>query len=204
MEPNSIRSIDIVLLIIAVLLLVLWIVNLVRLSLARAQVRKRNERIWNLYRDHAAMRQRLRRETDLREKAEDDLLSARAANDALVGRPVESGTVEAPQPDLRARLDDAMQTSHRYLRASFGRDDLAELIHVDKKEIDALFKDGSPADYIAAWRLDYAIALMQDEPVKDTATLASESGFPSEKALDRTCRNRLSMSFEELRNAMNL
>ena len=204
MENTDINSIDIILLILAVIFLVLWVVNLVKLYSARATVRRRNAFIWSQRQEVWRLRSLVRSEQTARQHAEEELESARAANDALTGKPVDSGTVSAPDRDLRTQLDEAMQVSHRYLRSNFGKDDVADLLHVEKKDVDQLFKDASLSDYIARWRMEYAIGRMQEDPEKSIAFIAGECGFSGERAMDKASRQVVGMSVEELREAMKL
>ena len=198
MEPKSINSLDLVLMIVAGIFFILWVVYLVKLFAAERKVRRRNSFIWKQWQEQSVLRARLRSENAARREAEEDLEAARAANDALTGKPVESGTVSAPEESLRDRIDDAMGTTHRFLRASFDRDEMAELMHVEKRELDETFSDISIQDYISRWRMNYAVSLMKENPDKELGVVASESGFANQKALDRACRSFMGMGIEEL------
>ncbi len=204
MEHTSISGIDVFLFVIALLFLILWIVWAVRVLVMRSRLSKRNAFIWKQYMisENLKARQKALQATlaDTQEHLED----ARAANDALMNKPTEKGTVESRQTDLKERLDDAMQVSHRYLRKKFGKDDIAELLGTDRKTVENLFKDSSIQEYITSWRIDYAVKLMQEDPSKALEAVADESGFESVKGLQSACRTAFCMDVEEIRKAMKI
>lgn len=204
MEHTTITGIDVFLFVLVLLFLVLWIVWAVRVLIMRSRLSKRNAFIWKQYMISEDLKKRQKALQATLSDAQDDLEEARAANDALMDRPVGKGTVESPQTNLKERLDDAMQVSHRYLRKKFGKDDIAELLGTDKRTVDDLFKDSSIQDYVTSWRIDYAVKLMQEDPSKALEAVADESGFEGIKGLQSACRTAFCMDVEELRKAMKI
>lgn len=204
MEHTTITGIDVFLFVLVLLFLVLWIIWAVRILIMRSRLSKRNAFIWKQYMISEDLKKHQKALQATLSDTQDHLDKARAANDALMNKPVEKGTVETPGTDMKARLDDAMEVSHRYLRKKFGKDDIAELLGTDKRTVDDLFKDSSIQDYITSWRIDYAVKLMQEDPSKALEAVADESGFEGIKGLQSACRTAFCMDVEELRKAMKI
>ena len=177
----------------------------------------------------------------------------RAAAAAKIEVPAESGTPEeedqtAPRqekpstpkdnwdefsvmdPELEDRimmhnLEDAILSSKLFLNQAATKEDVAGLIKVEKKRLDALLKnngDITAMDLLGKYRLEEAIAKIrevkldsknkkkkEDEsetPVKEVTLedIAQSSGFPSVRAMNKASKQRYGMSINELRKVIKI
>lgn len=209
MTENA-NTITIILIVASVILLVCWIVWAVRLFIANHRLKSRNKLLLKRFQDLLLER----RKTSTYE----DLLDTKAA----------AAEEREAYTEYRAKfrlLENRVRQTRIYRNSKVTKAELSDMIALDPKEFDALFRDCSQVesfvDWIDGFRIADAIPMLRQmkeerkhSPSKnevhedatmtqeDTETkvnkIAQELGFSGRRALNGACKRVLGMGVHEL------
>lgn len=100
--------------------------------------------------------------------------------------------------ELFLKMEAIMAEKRPYLRASFGRKDLAALATTDAAYIHLAIKENTQfnnfEEYVNAYRVAYACSLMKNGGACSMDGIAAASGFVSQKALSRAFLEQISIT----------
>lgn len=207
---ENITSLDIFLVITAAIFLILWLVYLVRILLAGKKIKDRNRVILRTYEKMQLLRADQR---SLRERYDQ-------AQETIAGLRTEiSGTEAEPQtlPDEGGRafrqVSDALRASRLFTHEKVSREEVCQLVHLDKKELEALFKQAGTTleALVDDLRLEAVLPLLREaknadvppaedgqKPVDPVEKVILETGYTSPRALSRQLRETLGFPLDEL------
>lgn len=197
---------------IAAIALIFWIIWIVRLASCKGRIKKKNRFILKKLEEIRTGHRKILEYEELLESAPGLL------------KEEEAGIHQ--QKRLFNKLEAQVRQTKIYLNQKVTKDDLANLIGVERNSFDALFKDmvpdESPSQWLDSFRIEYAMdklralkvelskkprpsqddsaqaAVVRPDKEKRLEKIARESGFSGKKAMDRACRTQTGMSVGEL------
>ena len=203
---ENISSLDIFIAVVAIIFFLLWAVYVVRIIFARRKARNRNRLILKQYQQALEDRALIRSLKDRLDESNEKVASLRAeltgTQEDGQGLPEESGRI------LR-RMEDAIRASRLYAAEKPAtREDVMNLVHLEKKEFEAVLKAGGVTldGILDGMRLEAALPLLKEaagaEKPEDgsdpVANAAIAAGFSGKRALGRSVKDALGMSLDEL------
>lgn len=215
MEINgNINTANVFLVATASLSFILWIVWVIRLAFCRRKLRNKNKLLLKRL-DEIQIEKR-------KVSAYEDLI------DSNREMQMDDETAFADKQRTFRKLENLVRQSRIYRNQSVSKDELAEMVRLDRKQFEAFFKEVSPVTQIAEWmdgfRLSEALTALKEmradekskkkdrcddasvqgptDPDKERenriAEIASKSGFNGRKHIDKSCRRIIGMSLHEL------
>ena len=203
---ENISSLDIFIAVVAIIFFLLWAVYVVRIIFARRKAKNRNRLILKQYQQALEDRALIRSLKDRLDESNEKVASLRAeltgTQEDGQGLPEESGRI------LR-RMEDAIRASRLYAAEKPAtREDVMNLVHLEKKEFEAVLKAGGVTldGILDGMRLEAALPLLKEaagaEKPEDgsdpVANAAIGAGFSGKRALGRSVKDALGMSLDEL------
>lgn len=202
---EKITSVDIFIGVVALIFLLLWIVYLVRVLVLQGRVKSRNKLLLAQY-EKALQGQAALRTLQERVDGQQETLATLKAE--LAGTPAQVENLPDEGGRIFRQVLDAIRASRLYAQEKATREDVMALVHLEKKELDAVLKGAGVQldDLFDDLRLEAALPLLREavradkpedgsDPVENAARTA---GFSGKRALGRKVKDALGMPLEEL------
>ncbi len=201
---DNINSIDVLIIIFAVIFFVCWTIWIVRLMVCKYRLKNSNALLLKRYHE-------LKLEQKKSEMYEERLDSLSLGKDGEVGLGENEKSGLDENLRLFRKLDNQLRQSKIYKNAKVSKDELSALIGVEKTKFEEVFHDaypqGSVNDWIDSVRLSYALEALKkwkdektekkpsDEEKETHLTgIATEAGFSNIKALNNACKKHIGIS----------
>ena len=201
---EKITSVDIFIGVVALIFLLLWIVYLVRVLVLQGRVKSRNKLLLAQY-EKALQGQAALRTLQERVEGQQETLATLKAE--LAGTPAQVENLPDEGGRIFRQVLDAIRASRLYAQEKATRENVMALVHLEKKELDAVLKGAVQLDDLFDdLRLEAALPLLREavradkpedgsDPVENAARTA---GFSGKRALGRKVKDALGMPLEEL------
>ena len=207
---ENITSLDIFLAILAAIFLILWLVYAVRILLSGRKIRDRNRVILRQYENARRLKEALR---TLRGRYDDAQESIAALRTELTGEQAEPELLPDEGGRAFRQVGDAIRAARLYASEKVSREEVCQLVHLEKKELDAVLKQAGVTleELMDELRLEAVIPLLGEardretppaaegeKPVDPVEQVALDHGYGSRRALSRALKEALGMSLDEL------
>lgn len=191
---DHINTIDVLIIICAIIFLVGWIAWVIRLIIIGSKLKKRNAFLYKRYEELQVER----RKSDMYESLLD---SYHLNSDDTAGL--------QDQRRIFRNLENQVRQTRMYKNPKVGINELAELVGMDRKMFEIMFKDASPipelSDWIDSIRLNEAISLLKEmkasgngEQDAEIAQIAVDCGFVNRRAMNGACRKIIGIGIVEM------
>lgn len=191
---DNINAMDVLIIVCAVIFLVCWIAWIIRLIITGSKLKTRNALLYKRYEE-------LRLERKKSDMYESLLDSYHLNSDD------DSGIQD--QRRMFRNLENQIRQTRIYKNTKVTANDLAELISIDRKTFDIMFKEASPVpelnDWIDSIRLDEAISSLKDMKANgggdqdaEIVQIATDCGFASRRTMNAACRKIIGIGIVEL------
>lgn len=215
MEINgNINTANVLLMILAACGFILWIIWVIRLAICKHKVKTRNKFLLKRMEEIQLEKRKVSSYEDLIDSNKELQLD-------------EEEEYTKQQRSFR-KLENMVRQSRIYRNQTINKDELAEMVRLERKDFDVMFKEVSPVEQISDWmdgfRLNEALSLLREmkaddkikkskpkdeaiqpstlEPEKEKeakiAEIATRVGFSGRKHLNKACKKNIGMSLHEL------
>ena len=108
---------------------------------------------------------------------------------------------------LFEELDGIVTREQLFLKSDLSRDDLMQLIHVNKNRLGKILQqhqEQNVTSYINNKRLDYAAKLLKEDSNRTVVVIAGLCGLPNIPTFNRLFRSKFGMTPSEYKNGMKV